>query len=562
MITATQSLSDDMIELFAVEVGAEVLLVDPGQEQEVELQGMLAYDDADDDEEALRPRPPIITVMGHVDHGKTCCSTSASQRGARSRRHHPAHRRLPGARRPADHLPRHPRSRGLHRYAGPRSRRHRHRVLVVAADDGVMPQTVEAINHAKAAGVPIVVAINKMDLRTQPRPQDPAARREGPRARGIGRRHDHGRGLPPSRTWAWTSCSSSCWSRPKSRSWCPTLLGAPGASSSKPAWTRAGARSRRCWWSGASSGWATPSSPVPLRAGSGRCSTTRAATSRRRPVDPRAGARPVRRAPCRRRLPGRAQRQDRQDGRRRRPGPADPLRRAAQEQLGHRLRRQARGHLRADPAGREGHPEPHPQGRRARLAGGAHREPAQARKRGGPAGVPAAGRRWHHRERRAAGVGLERHDHRLQRPARPQLPQPQLAELNDVEIRTYQIIYQVLEDIEKAMVGLLKPEFTEVVTGEAEVREVFRVPRVERGGGLYVRNGVITRGPRSASSGRASSSGRGRSRRCAGSRTTCARSQPASSAASACPTSRTSRAATSSRPTRSTRFLAADAVPW
>src|SRR5438105_15918558 len=58
----------------------------------------------------------------------------------------------------------------------------------------------------------------------------------------------------------------------------------------------------------------------------------------------------------------------------------------------------------------------------------------------------------------------------------------------------YEIIYQILEDIEAAMVGMLKPEYQEVVTGEAEVREVFRVPRVGGIAGCYVRNGVITRG--------------------------------------------------------------------
>ena len=77
---------------------------------------------------------------------------------------------------------------------------------------------------------------------------------------------------------------------------------------------------------------------------------------------------------------------------------------------------------------------------------------------------------------------------------RPDRNARELAETNDVEIRTYQIIYQILEDIEKAMVGLLKPEFDEVVTGEAEVREVFRVPRIGAVAGCYVRNGVITRG--------------------------------------------------------------------
>jgi translation initiation factor IF-2 len=77
---------------------------------------------------------------------------------------------------------------------------------------------------------------------------------------------------------------------------------------------------------------------------------------------------------------------------------------------------------------------------------------------------------------------------------RPDRKARELAEQENVEIRTYEIIYQVLEDIENAMLGLLAPEFEEVVTGEAEVREIFRIPRVGAIAGCMVQSGAITRG--------------------------------------------------------------------
>jgi len=77
---------------------------------------------------------------------------------------------------------------------------------------------------------------------------------------------------------------------------------------------------------------------------------------------------------------------------------------------------------------------------------------------------------------------------------RPDRKARDLADSEGVEIRTYEIIYKLLEDIERAMVGMLAPEFEEVVTGEAEVREIFRVPRIGAIAGCLVRTGVITRG--------------------------------------------------------------------
>ena len=77
---------------------------------------------------------------------------------------------------------------------------------------------------------------------------------------------------------------------------------------------------------------------------------------------------------------------------------------------------------------------------------------------------------------------------------RPDRKSRELADAQDVEIRTYEIIYKLLEDIEQAMVGMLAPEYEEVVTGDAEVREIFRVPKIGAIAGCYVQNGTIARG--------------------------------------------------------------------
>jgi translation initiation factor IF-2 len=77
---------------------------------------------------------------------------------------------------------------------------------------------------------------------------------------------------------------------------------------------------------------------------------------------------------------------------------------------------------------------------------------------------------------------------------RPDRKVRDLAEAEKVEIRTYEIIYKLLEDIERALIGMLAPEYEEVVTGEAEVREVFRVPKLGGIAGCLVRTGAITRG--------------------------------------------------------------------
>ncbi len=497
VVTATQSLSDEMIELFAAELGANVRLVDPGEEEEAELQARY-LDLADDTEEEgdLRPRPPVVTVMGHVDHGKTLlldrirsANVAAGEAGGITQ-HIGAYQVETGGL-PVTFID----TPGHEAFTAMRARGAEVTdvvVLVVAADDGVMPQTLEAISHAKAAGVPIVVAINKCD-RPDADPdrvmQQLAERSLVPEAWGgdtIVCRVSAltGEGVPELlEQIALVAEVEELVASPEGRAR-GFVLEANLEIGRGPVATvvvqRGTLRVGDTVVAGAAWGKvkslvddrgeqvkeAPPSMPVQVL---GFSEPPMAGDELRVTAD-LAKARTIGEARERRfRVAGHA------------PSPSIPgarledifeqIQRGETATLNLVLKTDVQGSLEAiTDSLRKLERETVKLSFVHRGVGGITENDVQ---------LAAASN--------ATIIGFN---------VRPDRRARELAAERAVEVRAYEIIYKLIEDIESAMTGLLAPELEEVVTGEAEVRAVFRVPRVGAVAGCQVRDGVVTRGSR------------------------------------------------------------------
>ncbi len=497
MVTATQSLTDEMILGFAAEIGAEIRLVDPGEEQEVELRKILDFEDEEDEEiVASWPlRPPVITVMGHVDHGKTLLldrirSANVVDGEAGGITQHIGAYQAFRDDKSITFLD----TPGHEAFTAMRARGADATdivILVVAADDGVMPQTLEALSHAQAAEVPIIVAINKMD-------------REGADATRVMTQLSE-RNLVPEE-WGGDTIMSpvSAMTGDGLQELLDNLL------------VVAELEDLRATPEGRAAGTVLEAH---LDIGRGPVATILVERGTLRVGDPLVSGAAWGRV--------RALINDKGENITE-AGPSTPVQVlglnevadagdsfviAPSEKIAAKIAATREHWHRLASLGRDA----------SATSGGAKLEDifqqiqagesatlnliVKADVNGSLEAVTDSLRKREREEVKLAFVlrgvgGITENDVQLAAASnatilgfnvRPDRKARELAHQEQVEIRTYEIIYKLLEDIENAMLGLLAPEYEEIVTGEAEVREIFRSPKVGAIAGCMVRNGQMTR---------------------------------------------------------------------
>jgi translation initiation factor IF-2 len=495
MLTATQSMSDEAIGLLGEEIGARIEVVDPSEADALEeIQGW--EDNEPDRDEDLVPRPPVVTVMGHVDHGKTKLLDAIRHTDVVAReaggitQHIGAYQVRAGE---DGRLVTFIDTPGHEAFTAMRARGAAVTdiaVLVVAADDGVMPQTVEAINHAKAAGVPIVVAVNKIDkpeanpakVRQQLTEYDLVAEEYGGKTQFVDVSAKTQQNLDslvetillvadvelnlkanPKRRAQGSIIEAHL---DKGRGPVATVLVRRGTLHIGDAVVAGTAYGRvRAMFdeNGKEVTAALPAQPVQVI---GLSAPPSAGDEARAVADER-----VARSIAQTRE---ARQRQAEIATSRAPRLEDLFARIKEGQLQELplvLKADVMGSVEAidDALGKLDVPEV-----RLRVL----HKAAGAITEGDVSLAATAG---------AIVIGFS---------VRPTAAAQELANREGVDIRLYSVIYQVVEDIEKALKGMLAPEYEERALGTAEVRQLFRVPRVGVVAGSYVTSGEITRGAR------------------------------------------------------------------